>query len=134
MFAADAVARIDRSAFFLELYGKAPEFVGVELMEFIVKRDGPVVRIRFSPRGPPRVIPKKWKLESVNAASIELDFVEIRELSLTKFETRSICDLDLLWRDRSFHLEISGDAVARVVAGYCFVQKISGYQRSLAEE
>lgn len=130
MFTADAVARIDRSVFFLELYGEAPEFAQVELMEFIVRRDGPLFRIRFSPRDPPRVIPKKWQLESVNATSIELDFVEIRELSLTKFEARSICDLDLAWRDGSLHLEISGDAVARVVAGYCFVQKISGYQRS----
>jgi hypothetical protein len=134
MFSSDAVAKIDRSAFFLELYGEAPEFEGVHLHEFAIVADGPTIRLRFSPRQSPRLIPKKWQLSSFNAASVELEFIEIRALSLTKFAPMSICTLHLTWQDGSFTLVVSGDIEARVVAEHSFVQRISGYQRSLEIE
>jgi len=129
MFTADAVARIDRSLFFRELYGEAPEFTEVELAEFTISGMRPGVSIRFLPSNSPCSLPKKWLLSSFNAASIELDFIQIKSISVTKFGPMAVCSLHLSWQDGRFELLITGDLEARMLAEHCFVQKISGYQR-----
>lgn len=129
MFTADAVARMDRAVFFLDLFGEAPQFAEVLLAELTLSGIWGGVRVRFLPRLPPRNIPKKWKLSSFDAASVELDFCDIRSISVTRMSPSPICALNLAWRDETFELIISGGIDARVVAGHCFVQTISGYQR-----
>jgi hypothetical protein len=131
MFTAEAVARIDRSVFFLELYGAAPVFEGVRLAELTLSGMWAGIRVRFLPPDPPLNLPKKWAQSSFNAASIELDFGQIKALSLTKFAPAATCSLDLLWRNENFELFATGDVEAHLVAGHCFVQKITGYQKDV---
>lgn len=75
MVTADAVAKIDRSVFLLELFGEAPPFEEVVLAELTLSGMRGGTRLRFLPRQPPRDIPKKWQLSSFDAASVELDFM-----------------------------------------------------------
>jgi hypothetical protein len=92
----------------LAVYGEAaPALDGVRIVEVCLSVNGPTLRLRFDLPKFPVDPPIKWRREGLDVVQVEIAFGGLRAISMDKFSTVSICDLEI---ERSELVRFSGES------------------------
>ncbi|WP_407921118.1 immunity 50 family protein [Brevibacillus migulae] len=71
----------------LSIFGKVPVFLGSELLDIQLRRDGPTLFLRIMTKEPVEIKPKRW--DKWDVIYVELSFIGIRDLAIDGLGTEN---------------------------------------------
>jgi hypothetical protein len=83
---------IHKSEHLKNLYEYIPDFGEVEIINFCIYRDGPMLRLNFISDLLPVNAPKKWRL--FNGVSVSLDYYVVSDINVREILTRGMSTIN----------------------------------------
>ncbi|HEY9059453.1 MAG TPA: immunity 50 family protein [Pseudobacteroides sp.] len=98
---------------FISIFGNIPSFIGSELLDVQIKRDGPTLVIRLMTNEVVQSKPKRW--DKWDVIYVELSFFAIRDLTITGVSTKNqINEFEIKEREKEAELEIGCDSQMKI--------------------
>lgn len=100
---------LEKNIFISQLYDCVPSLSNVNIIKIEVKESGDRINIGFDMPCFPKNPPDKWIKSSYDAVYIELNFFDIREMSLISSEKKYVGDIELSKEDDLYVISIKGN-------------------------
>ncbi len=71
------------------IFGEMPDFIGSEILELRLKRDGPTLFINLMIKQPVKTVPKRWP-EKWDVIYVEFSFIGIRSLHINDWMNNNL--------------------------------------------
>lgn len=117
---------LERNKFILNLYSCIPQLINVRIVA--VRIEEQKVSIHFNMPNFADKPPTKWKDLGYNTVYVELDFFDIKEITLKTNTGVLKGDINIEKNeDKNLKISISGDVYLELIADVGIIQSVSGY-------
>jgi len=120
--------QLDDNRFISQIYNEVPELIDIRILSTKLEDEGRKFSIVFVMPKYADNPPKKWKNSGYNSVLVELNFYDIKELSITASNKKLSGDIKIdLDQTNLLNISVSGTLDLSIKADVGIIQTIKGY-------